>query len=543
VTGDRRDSARNVRPPRDLGSRVVDPGFTPSVRDLDALVDLLADDDLAAAVERSIARVGVPAFAVLSARLPGARPPIRARIVRTLGRLAQAGDAASSELLIAALADVDPKSRRNAAIALGHAAGEGVEAALLRAWESDPRPEMRRSIAASLGKVGGERALGLLRAAAGSAEDPQLGPIAQRAAVMVARTATRPGVSAVRMDLSRAPASPVAVLALSRAGLEGWLAEELRAVPAVSDVRVLAPGRVGCVLAGPPADLFAARTMLSFAFPLATETVGAGEEVGAALARALVSDEAKRIVAAWTMGDARYRVAWADGAHHRAATWAAVEAVGREAPSLVNDPTDSTWEVLVEPRGGAVDVALAPRAFDDPRFAWRRADVPAASHPTIAAALARASGAQAEDVVWDPFVGSGSELVERARLGAYRALLGSDRDPRALEAARKNLAAAGLRAELTVADALEIAPEGVTLVVTNPPMGRRASRSSSIAETLDRFVVHAASVLRPAGRLVWIAPWPPRARAAGRAAGMVLDLARRVDMGGFDAEVQRWIKS
>jgi predicted RNA methylase len=543
VTGPR--PAKKGSRSSELGSRVVDPGFTPSVRDLDVLVDLLADDERAVAVERAIARAGPVAFPTLVSRLRDAAPPVRGRIVRTLGRLAQAGHTESRDLLLAALEDADPKSRRNAAIALGHAGGDGVEEALLRAWERDARPEMRRSIAASLGKVGGERALELLRAAAtaGPSDDPQLGPIARRAALMAARTASRPEVTAVRMDLSRSPPSPVAAVASARAGLEGWLKEELGAITAVRDVRILAPGRVGFSLVGPPVELFAARTMLSFGFPLAVERVGPGEQLGPVVARALASAEAQRIVIAWTLGDPRYRLAWADGAHHRAATWAAVEAVGRLAPHLVNDPTDSTWEVLVDVRGPAVDVTLVPRAFDDPRFTWRRADVPAASHPTVAAALARASGVEPADVVWDPFVGSGSELVERARLGPYRMLLGTDRDPRALEAARRNLAAAGVTAQLTLADALDFGPGDVTLVVTNPPMGRRASRTPSLAETLDRFVAHAASVLRPGGRLVWIAPWPARARAAGRAAAMSLDLAQEVDMGGFSAEVQRWSKS
>jgi hypothetical protein len=39
-----------------------------------------------------------------------------------------------------------------------------------------------------------------------------------------------------------------------------------------------------------------------------------------------------------------------------------------------------------------------------------------------------------------------------------------------------------------------------------------------------------------------MAPWPQRARAAGRRAGLTLDWARTVDMGGFDAELQRWVK-
>jgi tRNA G10 N-methylase Trm11 len=151
-------------------------------------------------------------------------------------------------------------------------------------------------------------------------------------------------------------------------------------------------------------------------------------------------------------------------------------------------------------------------------------------------------GIRDDDVVWDPFVGSGAELVERALLGPYRALLGSDSDARALAVAADNLAAAHLVASLERADAVIHSPPGVTLIVTNPPMGRRASRVAGLADELDRFVAHAASVLLPAGRLVWIAPWPARTRDVATRAGLKLDRAFLIDMGGFEAEMQRWVK-
>jgi tRNA G10 N-methylase Trm11 len=98
-------------------------------------------------------------------------------------------------------------------------------------------------------------------------------------------------------------------------------------------------------------------------------------------------------------------------------------------------------------------------------------------------------------------------------------------------------------ADLENIDALDYRPQGVTLVITNPPMGRRASRVSGLTGLLDRFVSHAAGVLVPGGRLVWIAPWPERARAAASKAGLVLELARDIDMGGFDAQLQRYTKT
>jgi precorrin-6B methylase 2 len=338
----------------------------------------------------------------------------------------------------------------------------------------------------------------------------------------------------------------------ARRGLEEMLAGELSEIAAVVDVRPGGPGWVHARLAGSIDALYAARTMLSFQFVLPAEARRGSEPLSDTVARAVTSPAARVVFETWTGGAVRYRIAWAEGGHQRGATWDAARAIAALAPEFVNDPTSSTWEVLVarddsgEVGGGAepavVQVAIEPRAIRDPRYAWRRGDVPAASHPTIAAALARVAGVRDDDVVWDPFAGSGAELVERALLGPYRALVGSDADPRAVEVARANLAAAGLTARLEQRDALAPAPEGVTLVITNPPMGRRAVRSPGLDTLLDRFVAHVAAALAPGGRLVWLAPWPKRSRAAAARAGLVLDGARLVDMGGFDAELESWRK-
>jgi 23S rRNA G2445 N2-methylase RlmL len=516
---------------------VRDPGFTPGARDVDGLVDLLADDASVKAVERALGRAESVARDKLLARFAEARPPLRARIVRALGRIA--ADGRTTAILVEALGDADPKTRRNAAIALGHAGGEGVEAALLRAWTSDPRVEMRRSIAASLGKVGTVAALDVLRHA-GAAGDSELSRIAERSTIMIARTASRGDAAPVQA--ARRPERPVEVVAFARRGIEGLLLDELSGSSAVDDVHVVGPGRVRARLKGPMSALFAARTMLSFSFPLPTEWIADGDEAPDAIARAATGDVARTIFSTWSLGPPRFRIAWTEGGHRRAVTWDVVHAIARRAPEFVNDPTSSTWELVVSTQRRFVDVDVAPRAIEDPRFSWRKRDVPAASHPTIAAALARVATAREDDVVWDPFVGSGAELVERAKLGPLRASFGSDVDPGALAVARENLEAAGVAATLDRADALVHAPAGVTLVITNPPMGRRSSRTAGLVDMLDRFVAHAACVLVPGGRLVWLSPFPQRSRAAASRAGLVLEWAQVVDMGGFDAEMQRFVR-
>jgi 23S rRNA G2445 N2-methylase RlmL len=524
-------------PSATLLERLKDPGFTPRLREVDGLVELFADDDLVKAATRAIARVGPAALAPLRARLEGAVPPLRAHIVHAIGRFAAEPDAL--EVLLATLHDADPKSRRNAAIALGHVVRPEVEEALLAAWDRDPRPPMRRTIAASLGKIAGERSLPLLREASRS-DDAELARIATRAQAMVERTASR--TERGRIDASRSPARPVAFVALSRSGLEELLADELAEVAAVVEARALGAGRVEARLAGSIDALMVARTMLSFCFVVPDEPRRGSEPLSETIARAATGDVAREIFATWTAGPVRYRIAWAEGGHQRAAIWEASSAIASRAPELVNDPTASTWELVVARREDVAQLMIAPRALVDTRFAWRRRDVPAASHPTIAAALARVAGVREDDVVWDPFVGSGAELVERALLGPVRGLFGSDIDPHALAAARENLATAGLDAHIEQRDALDPAPKGVTLIITNPPMGRRASRAAGLDERLDRFVEHAAAALAPHGRFVWMAPWPKRARTAARRAGLTLEWAQAVDMGGFEAELQRWVK-
>ena len=546
-----------------LLERLRDPGFTPKLREVDGLVDLLGEPEHAKAALRAIGRVGTAALGPLGTRLAAAGPGLRPHVVNAIGRFALEREAVA--LLLGALRDADPKTRRNAAIALGHAVPEvpvaaavaparaarvapdaRVEEALLAAWDADPRPPMRRTLAASLGKVGTARSLPLLREAS-RAEDAELARIADRARAMIERTASREDTS--RVASGRSASRPVDMTVLSRRGLEAMLADELSAIAAVVDVRVDGPGRVRARLAGSIDALHAARTMLAFRFLLPRERRQGDEAASETVARAATSDAARALFATWTEGAVRYRIAWAEGGHQRGVTWDTARAIAARAPEFVNDPTESTWELIVtrdlssdSRDAGAVDLAIEPRGIVDPRFTWRRGDVPAASHPTLAAALARVAGVRDDDVVWDPFAGSGAELVERALLGPYRTLVGGDIDAQALEVARENLAAAGLTARLEERDVLAAAPEGVTLVITNPPMGRRAARSPGLDALLDRFVGHAAAALAPGGRLVWLAPWPQRSRAAATRAGLVLDGARQVDMGGFDAELQRWLK-
>ena len=500
--------ARGARRP--LGEALADPSFTPRRSDVPALVDLLdaADDERARDIERALERVGPAALPVLTERWPAASAALRARLVRALGRLAPAE------------------------------ASHGAD---------------RRPLVEALGKQGDAAALAWLRAL-DPGDDRELARLRERALLTLERTLGRdPESSEIVGDV--ALPGGVEISLHCRPGVESVLLDEVEAHGLLAAPRIAGPGVVRGLLRGPLAQLWRARCALDFALDLGGAPLGApdarprapardqprADPLVRAVVQALTTPVARQRLAALTRGPIRYRLAWAAGGHRRAETWAIAAAVRDLAPELVNDPTATTWEIAVLPRSPGIALEAHPRRLADPRFTYRSGDIPAASHPTIAAALARLAGARPDDVVWDPFVGSGLELCERARLGPYARLIGSDLDPRALPIARQNLDAAGApAAELQVADALQHRIDGgVTCILTNPPLGRRLHRGR-VDELLAAFLTHAATVLRPGGRLVWITPQPGPTGLAARRAGLALDRHLPVDLGGLHGEIEVW---
>ncbi|MBL4687431.1 MAG: methyltransferase, partial [Nannocystaceae bacterium] len=180
----------------------------------------------------------------------------------------------------------------------------------------------------------------------------------------------------------------------------------------------------------------------------------------------------------------------------------------------------------------------------DPRFVYRQYDVPAASHQTLAALLAWVADPQPGEVVWDPFCGSASELVECGLRTKGLTLVGSDRVEDAVLAARANLSAAGLDGPATAVhqcDALSSAMPGVdavSLIITNPPMGHRVGSKDAVPVLLAGIVQRAAKVLAPGGRLVWLSPVAEQTADLARTLGLDVTDRGIVDLGGLSATLQ-----
>lgn len=555
------------------------PNYTPPRRLLDALIErFLTSATEPGAVEKqqaittALRRTAGDAFVRSLAHLPETTGPARPLLVALIGRLAldlAPRQPSAVSALLPLITDADSRAARQAVMAAGKLPPECaalVEPALLDRFQHATEPADRRALAESLGKLGSAQALPALRHALERPESPLPPVLAQsleRAILRIERSLARPAATepppeSGELVADRPLPRPTLVTLRCRAGLTAILLDELRArglvarrphsvlePPGLGEAGASGePARVTIEWSRPLRDLFQLRTFSSLAFPLSGPiTAASDEQLCAEVTDALCATSARELLRTLTgsPGPVRYRLQFADGAHHRSLVWKIATAVRQRAPELLNDPTSSPWQVEI---GRTIE--LVPQKLADPRFGYRGRDVPAASHPPIAAALARLAAVGPADVVWDPFVGSGSELIEVALTGPCQALYGTDLDDNALAGALANSRAAGVQdLQLFKADALTWRPpsgsEPVTRILTNPPMGRR-TRPGQLSAFLSAFLTHAAAILTPGGRLVWISPQPRLTASCATSLGLRQLSVRTIDMNGFWGTLEVWEK-
>jgi putative RNA methylase family UPF0020/HEAT repeat protein len=516
-----------VQVSEDYRLALQDPGYTPPRRAFAEMFSLLAHPELAERAERALLSAGLPAATYAAENLPN-EPATEPAIVRLIGRAARAHDEpALLEALSRALHSPHPETRRQAAIALGKTGRRAAEGALLP-WLSTSDPKLLRSVIEALGKVGAEESLARLR----DLEPPStLRQVMERARIILERNVGRTTGVTEPIACDRCLPDSASISLECRGGLAQFLAEEAAALgPSLAG-----PAEVKLQYAGALRPLLELRlaTGIAISWPLEQGT-SPGGVLSALLDPALVA-----LVTAWSNAQPRFRLEWRGAGHRRADTWRIAQGLREAASPLLNDPAQAPWTIEVQQKPDRL--LLRPSGAPELRFDYRVRDVPAASHPTIAAALARIAGVRDDDVVWDPFTGSGVELIERARLGPLRELHGTDLDARALAAARENAERAGTQSLiLQQADARNHRVPGLSLVLTNPPMGRRVLRARGLSGVLCQVVRNVAAQLVPGGRMVWLSPFPDATVRAAADAGLNVERLATIDLGGFSAELQRF---
>ena len=160
---------------------------------------------------------------------------------------------------------------------------------------------------------------------------------------------------------------------------------------------------------------------------------------------------------------------------------------------------DLNVRVFLEHDVAAVGVRLAKAALHD-RW-YQRVHLPGALKPSVAAALVLLAQTTSTTGVLDPCCGSGTILIEAALQGA--SVCGGDHSPRAVAAARTNVAAAGVKASVHRWDtaSLPIASAAMDRVITNLPWGRQVPVDEALSSLYRRIFTQMRRVLAPSGRL------------------------------------------
>ncbi|MGH8046222.1 MAG: hypothetical protein ACREKL_03165, partial [Chthoniobacterales bacterium] len=398
------------------------------------------------------------------------------------------------------LRDPDEKVRRyamNALPKIGTNAGE--ESDLLDLLGKTSSDRERKFLGRALEKIGGEATQEAL-------EEGRLDRLGQKVAANVARQQTP---SIVRLDHTLADAAKLRINLRCRDGLERILEDELYEQSLTEAKFRMIHSMPGLVTIEPVgilrlSDIYELRCFGAAGIVLGTIDSPEGDEVEA-IARIIASSGSRRVLAAFTDGPIRYRLEFVSKGHQRGAVRVLADRIYELCPELLNDSRDAPWQIDIHHAGRRISVELTPRLRPDPRFAYRRRDVPAASHPPLAACMARLAGIEEDEVVWDPFCGSGLELIERARRGGVRQVVGTDLSAAAIEIVGENFAAAiaeSVRTSFAVSDFRDYAAVGglgagaVSLMISNPPMGRRVPIPDLRGLIEDLFAV-AGEVLKP----------------------------------------------
>lgn len=178
-----------------------------------------------------------------------------------------------------------------------------------------------------------------------------------------------------------------------------------------------------------------------------------------------------------------------------------VRAVGGLLPHWVATRETAALELWIHIIGGRALAGIRISGDQLAQRRYKRAHLPASLKPTVARALVMLTQPRPVDVFLDPMAGAATIARERADVGASKLILGSDADPNALEAARRN---AGRRVRLLRADALRLPlPDAsIDAIATNPPYGRRMGEMAGLDRLYARASREMTRVLRPGGRCV-----------------------------------------
>ncbi len=446
--------------------------------------------------------------------------------------------------LVRLLQDPSEKVRRYAMTALPKlGSGTREEEALLSLLRTTTIEREKKFLGQGLDKIGGAATLSVVGEVRGFLPQTE-----RKVKANVAR-GERP--STLRMDRTLSDFTALRIHLHCRKGLEEVVRDEVKeSISKHGKFRIVevSSGLVAITPKAPftLADIYALRCFATVGFFLGNVRSSNPAESVDALALLITSPLSRSVLAAFTDGSIRYRLEFVSRGHQRGAVRLLANRAYAMGPDILNDPRNAPWSMDIYPTRHGTSVELRPKLTPDPRFTYRKDDIPAASHPPLAACMARLSGRVKNEIIWDPFCGSGSELIERTLLGGVKSVYGTDLSPEAIAISRANFAASEVKAvpsKFICCDFRDYAkveglgPKSVTLIITNPPMGRRIRVPSMRGLFTDLFAI-AAAALKPGGRLVFVNPL----RIEALDPSLKLQYRQVIDLGGFDCRLEMYSK-
>ena len=451
--------------------------------------------------------------------------------------------AAVKAWMVGLLQDPNEKIRRYATAAIPKLGGDAEsEQKLLDILQKTEVDREKKKVAEALEKIGGAQTLQVVAKSGDGLIDEQK---------IRASVARQQNAGSVRMDAVLAKVPGLKLHLRCRAGLESIVADELRESEARRGKFHVVEVRGTCVVVEPKeafslAELYRHRCFDTASFVLGLVRNPTTSAAIGTLAGIIASPLTEKLMSSLTDGALRYRLAMLAEGNHDAAVAKVTKLAYELNPRLLNDAREAPWSVDVLFNEISASVELRPKISPNPRLYYRTDVIDAASHPPLAACLARLAGRLPDEVVWDPFCGSGLELVETALLGGVRQVIGTDIDPAALKIGEANFANAKLaavRAAFHACDFRDVRkiPEldrgKVSLVISNPPLGRRVRVPNMHGLFADLFRL-SSEVLRPGGRLVFVNPL----RLESQDPTLRLESRRPVDLGGYECRVEVYRK-
>jgi 2-polyprenyl-3-methyl-5-hydroxy-6-metoxy-1,4-benzoquinol methylase len=139
--------------------------------------------------------------------------------------------------------------------------------------------------------------------------------------------------------------------------------------------------------------------------------------------------------------------------------------------------------------------------FPDERFSYRKQTLSASIHPVTAASIIRLCMPYMKEGadVLDPFCGSGTLLIERAKAMNANSLVGVDISPYAIRAAVANRKASGIRFSLIQSDIRDFGAAAFDDVISNMPFGHRVSDHAGNVRLYAAFADKLRTLLKPGG--------------------------------------------